>query len=325
MHRSSLFVAQVLLISLGFTLVVAAPLKLNRRAKASERSLFPIPNTISRWTTFVGSEDSIPLNAETMKAMIIGNPKPKYKEMFGKETIQVHYPKGSYRPGAEIPGGLSMYAKGALDLTNAKEATFGYSVMFPSGFDFVLGGKLPGFHGEDDESVSVSCSGGRRDSRCFSARLMWRPEGAGELYTYLPPSGESANKKLCTLADSDCNPTYGTSIARGSFFFTPGQWTAVAERVRLNDVGEANGELELFVNGKSVINANGLIFRDSDSGRIRGIQMQTFFGGSQPKWATPRDQDTYFADLSVGITETFDKQKGGSGNDEGDGVDLGTG
>lgn len=53
----------------------------------------------------------------------------------------------------------------------------------------------------------------------------------------------------------------------------------MSQRVRLNDVGVANGELELYVAGQSVIKVMGLILRDSEEGRIRGIQMQTFFGG----------------------------------------------
>lgn len=112
---------------------------------------------------------------------------------------------------------------------------------------------------------------------------MWRTDGAGEMYTYLPDytvDGYSANKAVCDVAPlSECNPTYGASVGRGSFSFTAGGWTTISERVRLNDVGEANGELQLFVGGESVINVGGLILRDAEEGRIRGIQMQTFFGG----------------------------------------------
>jgi hypothetical protein len=188
-------------------------------------------------------------------------------------------------------------------LTTAKEATLGYSVLFQDGFEFNLGGKLPGLctsplfpihkkrgflnlippyftDGGDTDSGSISCSGGRRSDACFSARLMWRPEGAGELYTYLPPSSQ-ANTKVCAVPPlSDCNPTYGASVGRGSFSFTPGVRTTVAQRVRLNDIGQTNGELQLFVGGKSVIDVKGLVLRTSDQGRIRGIQMQTFFGGT---------------------------------------------
>ena len=112
---------------------------------------------------------------------------------------------------------------------------------------------------------------------------MWRTNGLGEVYTYLPPfddPGFSANEKQCHVPPfSACNPTFGNSMGRGSFSFQAGSWTTVSQRVLLNDAGQANGEIELFVNGQSVINVNGLIIRDSDAGRIRGIQMQSFFGG----------------------------------------------
>jgi hypothetical protein len=142
----------------------------------------------------------------------------------------------------------------------------------------------PLLDGGDDDQVAIACSGGRRDPRCWSARFMWRRDGKGELYTYLPPyttSQFAVNKKVCTVQpQSDCNPTYGASIGRGAFHFEIGQWNHISERIKLNDPGKANGELEVFYNGKSVINVNGLIIRDSDKGRIRGIQMVTFFGGT---------------------------------------------
>lgn len=223
--------------------------------------------------------------------------------------MQAHYPKGSYTFGHQPQGGISFYAPGPsdVDLTTAKEATFGYSVMFDEGFDWNKGGKLPGLYGGDDATVAVSCSGGRRSDACFSARLMWRTDGQGELYTYLPPYTDSrfaANEKQCSVAPkSECNPTYGASVGRGSFSFEAGKWTTVSQRVRLNDVGQANGELELFANGESVVKVDGLILRASDAGRLRGIQMQTFFGGSTSDWASPKDQNTYFSDFSMAITE----------------------
>ena len=107
---------------------------------------------------------------------------------------------------------------------------------------------------------------------------MWRSGGDGEFYTYLPP-GAAANKKQCTFKNSDCNPTYGASIGRGSFKFATGRWTIVTETVRLNDVGKANGRLLLEANGNPVIDIDGLVLRTSERGRFRGMQFQTFFGG----------------------------------------------
>ena len=108
---------------------------------------------------------------------------------------------------------------------------------------------------------------------------MWRTDGAGELYTYLPPDYVE-NEAVCDIPPfSTCNDVYGASVGRGAWTFATGNRTTIAQRVRLNDAGVANGELEVFVGGTSLINVGGLILRDSDDGRIRGLQMQTFFGG----------------------------------------------
>ena len=109
---------------------------------------------------------------------------------------------------------------------------------------------------------------------------MWRTVGKGEVYTYLPP-GFSENDVQChVMPFSTCNPTYGASVGRGAFDFQAGVWTTVTQRVRLNDVGQANGEIELFASGQSKIKVTGLVLRDSAAGRIRGLQVQTFFGGA---------------------------------------------
>ena len=58
---------------------------------------------------------------------------------------------------------------------------FSVQLMFGSEFDFVKGGKLPGLYGG-----GTSCSGGAESERCFSTRFMWRRDGDGEVYGYLP-------------------------------------------------------------------------------------------------------------------------------------------
>jgi len=225
----------------------------------------------------------------------------------GQKSLQAHYPAGSVALQHAPFGGFSFYAPGpnTVDLTTAKEATLGYSVLFEQGFEFNIGGKLPGLYGGNSDSGAIGCSGGKRSDECFSARLMWRADGAGEMYTYLPPSF-AANNAVCNVKPlSDCNPVYGASIGRGSFKFTAGERVTVSERVRLNDVGQSNGQLQLFFNGQSVINVGGLVLRNSDQGRIRGIQMQTFFGGHETAFESPKSQDAFFSDFSVSITETL--------------------
>jgi len=274
-------------------------------------NLFPVGSSAKSWTTSPHSDSALPLSDATFRPNhILSALTHNYVTApDGEKSMQATYPKGSHTFTHGILGGFSFYAPGptSVDLSTAKEATFGYSVYFPEGFKFQLGGKLPGFYGGDSEAESIGCSGGRRSEKCFSARLMWRTDGAGELYTYLPPSDIprfAANKAICKVKPvSDCNPTYGASVGRGSFSFAAGKRTYVSQRVRLNDVNQANGEIELFADGKSVVNVSGLILRDSGDGRIRGLQMQTFFGGSTEDFASPQTQSAYFSDMSVAITE----------------------
>ncbi|KAI0085945.1 hypothetical protein BDY19DRAFT_895620 [Irpex rosettiformis] len=225
----------------------------------------------------------------------------------GKLSLVAHYPQGSWNFQGSPLGGLSAYLSGpsGFDFSKAKEVVFGYSLLFEDGFDFNLGGKLFGLYGGDDGEGATSCSGGSRNDACFSVRTMFRPDGAGEIYTYLPPSF-SANDRVCNVAPkSDCNPTYGASVGRGAFTFTPGNRNNIAIRVLLNDAGKENGEIELFADGKSVISVDGLVLRQSGKGIFGGIMAQTFFGGSNNQWASPKSQNSYFSDFTVSVTKTL--------------------
>ncbi|KAI0657172.1 hypothetical protein C8Q70DRAFT_919925 [Cubamyces menziesii] len=272
------------------------------------KELFPVSHS-AFWTTSDALSDALPLSDATFGVtnLLKALPLDYVTAPDGKYSLKAFYPEGSYTFTHAVKGGFSFYATGpdSVDLSKAKEATLSYSVYFEDGFDFQKGGKIPGFFGGNDFQTAVSCSGGRRDDGCFSTRFMWRTDGAGELYTYLPPDFDT-NKGVCDIPPfSTCNDVYGASVGRGSFYFKPGSRATIGQRVRLNDAGQTNGELELFVEGKSIFTVKNLVFRDSDAGRIQGIQMQTFFGGSDSSYASPKDQSAYFSDFSVAITETF--------------------
>jgi len=274
------------------------------------REFYPIRPTFDDWTTSEFFRKALPIDDETFRSVkILENTTRRVLEApDGVVSLEGFYPNGSYTFTHDPRGGFSFYAPGPedVDLTTAKEATFAYTVLFPEGYEWVKGGKLPGLctymHSSLTSSPvrlilglavggtsfdnSTSCSGGRKATDCFSVRMMWRREGMGEFYTYLPPftvPGYEANEVQCDVPPySECNPDYGNSIGRGAFNFTSGERGTVAMRVLLNDAGEANGELELWYNGDSVISLGGLIIRDSEEGRFRGLMMQTFFGGKGP-------------------------------------------
>ncbi|KAI5120819.1 hypothetical protein M0805_003215 [Coniferiporia weirii] len=216
------------------------------------------------------------------------------------------YPKGSINPKGRIPGGFGLYLSGPNffeeKLEGAKEVLFGYSVLFEEDWEWVKGGKLPGAFGGIGPSAH-QCTGGQKEGRdlCFNLRLMWRPKGDGELYAYLPTTDENALRLLEIPPKSILNPDYGFSVGRGSFAFKKGAWTTITERIKLNDIGRANGEVELRINGATVIFATGLTIRTSDDAFVQGMHFQTFFGGHGPEWASPKDQYAWFSDLSGAI------------------------
>lgn len=105
---------------------------------------------------------------------------------------------------------------------------------------------------------------------------MWREQGKGELYGYLP----TPNQKL-PICKGKCDVKFGASIGTGAWKFVPGEWTHVTERVLLNDVGKANGEIEISIGGQSKIHVKQLTLRTKEVGRIQGAMVHTFFGGSK--------------------------------------------
>ena len=90
--------------------------------------------------------------------------------------LQLFFPQDSIDPARKPTGGAEFYAS-PLDISNAQNVSLKYSVFFPANFDFVLAGKMPGLY-----AGHRGCSGGNAALDCFSTRLMWRKEGAGELY-----------------------------------------------------------------------------------------------------------------------------------------------
>jgi len=160
---------------------------------------------------------------------------------------------------------------------------------------------MPGLYGGEDDAIAMTCSGGHHgENKCWSARMMFRPGGAGELYAYFPQL-ESNTNALAKVTKTFTNDVYGTSVGRGTFTWKRGAWTSISQRIKLNDVGEKNGEFQVWADGVSIMNISGLVFRTSEKSLVRGAQIETFFGGHDPSWASPKDQYSWFKDFSAAV------------------------
>ncbi|KAJ3528443.1 hypothetical protein NM688_g7999 [Phlebia brevispora] len=207
-----------------------------------------------------------------------------------KKAWEAYFPEGSINPGnKQAPaGGFGFYLRGPkafqdiLKREAPEEVIMGYEVMFEDGWQWRKGGKLPGIYGGVDE-FAYGCTGGRQTDRCkcFNLRLMWRENGAAELYTYLPQNEANTRAMLAVPPRSIQHADYGFSVGRGAWSFVPGKWTTVAERVKMNTIGRADGEVEVYIDGRSVLHARGLILRDPEGPNscVQGLHFQTFFGG----------------------------------------------
>ena len=127
--------------------VPTATSKLTTRASV-DSPLFPVSPQKKYWTTDQDLPSPSPLADSTFRPHneITALSHDYVDAPDGKLSMRAIYPAGSYTFGNDPQGGFSFYAPGPsnVDLTTAKEATFAYDVYFPSGFDFVKGGKLPG-------------------------------------------------------------------------------------------------------------------------------------------------------------------------------------
>ncbi len=195
--------------------------------------------------------------------------------------LRTFYPKGSASPtvtrqqGAPVGGG-QFYA--SLGITPRHALRLSYAVRFSSNFDFVKGGKLPGLFGGTATSGGTIPNG----TNGVSTRYMWRHNGSGEVYAYLPGASD-----------------YGVSIGRGNWQFIPGRWHQITQEVVLNQPNQQDGRIRVWFDGKLVLDERNLLFRTSDRLKLEGIFFSTFFGGNDASWASRRDVTVDFADFKV--------------------------
>jgi hypothetical protein len=226
-------------------------------------------------------------------------------------VLKIQYPKGSWSPGSPKPGGTLFFGypyktnpTSPDDPLSVQSATLEYDVYFPSDFDFVKGGKLPGMSG--GAKNGRGCGGGVDPNTCFSYRIMWRADGNGEAYIYAkegeqgpefctkhPPC--NLKKFPCTF----CDYAKGTSFGRGTFKFQRGVWQQIRMTITLNDPNVANGYFGLEYNGKLVNSYEKMKWRVNGDMNIEGVEISSWFGGSDATWSPPKDTHILLRNVKV--------------------------
>ena len=193
-----------------------------------------------------------------------------------RNVLEVKYPKG--RVGQEVDGGGAQWRL-RFDKGYYK-ATAEYEVMFPVGFDFVKGGKLPGLCG------GTSPAGGKKSDGTdgFSAQIMWRE--SGELFQYMYWMERDAEKKWGD--NFSCNKK-----------IVPGKWHRLRTEIMMNTLGERDGKVTSWLDGELALEINGAFRALGATFEIDSFNFTTFFGGNTPDWAPSKDEVVYFGDFKI--------------------------
>ena len=193
----------------------------------------------------------------------------------GNNSLQMTYPANEQsNAGAKwvIPG--------------QKEYYLSYWVKFDDNFDFDgpkhSGGKMPGL-GEGDLA-----SGGQKPNgeNGFTSRYMWREDGKATMYLYHMDLPATWGDDIL-LQDSNGNDKY----------FERGQWHNMVQRVQGNDSGQANGEIDVWMDGEQVLDMDGLRLNNGQG--VDTMFFSSFHGGSGSDWWPESNQNAHFDDFVV--------------------------
>ncbi|OED42536.1 hypothetical protein AB833_05865 [Chromatiales bacterium (ex Bugula neritina AB1)] len=200
-------------------------------------------------------------------------------------AMEVTYPAGAY--GSDGASAFLADVQFSMGLPKSYDELYlSYDIKFGKDFQFVLGGKLPGLCGADtNQAPETGCNtGGGFPSGYdgWSARTMWRADGAMENYVY------HAGQKNYYGDDEHWN-----------VHATPERWHRIQQRVVLNSVGRKNGILEAWFDGKKVLSIDNFEYRKIESVGINLFYFSTFFGGNDPTWAPTADQTIRFDNFAI--------------------------
>jgi len=197
----------------------------------------------------------------------------------GNKSLSVTYPVNTFGPnnnGAQAP----------IRVANFDELYAGYWVRFSTNFSWGNtneGGKLPGLAGGGLCSGCATCNG----NNGFSARLMWRPNGNGVVYLYHMNKTQACGDNIQLKNPDNTN-----------FRFQKGVWYHIAQRVKINTVGQSNGEVETFVNGHPASLITGLRFV-TNTDKVNTFYFSTFHGGGDATWAPTVTCHAWFDDIII--------------------------
>jgi hypothetical protein len=166
-----------------------------------------------------------------------------------------------------------------------------YRVRFSPGFEWSLGGKLPGLLGVAPGVSPGTPTGGGSTKAGWSGRVMWlgpkayrwaTPHNMGVTYLYHP--GQATQ--------------WGDNV-RWNRPFTSGRWHTIRQCHVMNTVGRADGQLLVWLDGSQVRADRNVTYRTRSDVHITHLDWSVFRGGNTMDWASSRKGYVYLDSLQV--------------------------
>ena len=205
-----------------------------------------------------------------------------HTEITNEESVS-----GNHSLKVNYPSDRQFGAGAGWKLESNNEYYLQYQVKFQEGFDFngtydwSSGGKLPGLGADGLCSGGSTCTG----ENGFTSRPMWRENGRGVLYLYhMNKEGQYGDDLRLQYENGD------------DFHYNPGQWHEVTQRVKINDGNQANGEVDVWIDGRQFLDEEGFQFVNNGQGVDR-LFFNTFHGGNSSDWWPDANVDAYFDDF----------------------------
>jgi lysophospholipase L1-like esterase len=193
------------------------------------------------------------------------------------------------------------------------EVYLSYKVKFGSGFDPVMGGKLPRIEASHEGNAGTCPNG----TDFFTGGMMFKKNNGNPIpafYLYYPDQWNTTWYRdvyydITKTYPTSCKDFYTNSAVSAQLggvygetvywnqTLNSGQWYTITERIVANTPGQKNGIAEGYINGKLVARKTDLRFRDTTNLKIDWIDFTSFFGGSGAEWATTKEEYIYFDDV----------------------------
>lgn len=204
-------------------------------------------------------------------------------------VLQLKYPKGCVGPNDNDTPACAGQIIQPLPRT-ADTMWNAYDIFFEDGFEFQLGGKLPGLCGGKCYTGNAMPQTGDG----WSARIMWRKGGnAVQLIYFMGQASEYGDDFKWDLG--------GTQTQKQ---FTTGIWHRIVNKVTMNTIstpgnGDKNGRVQAWLDGELALDIDTLRLRDYDTVHVDKFYLSTFHGGSSAEWAPTHDCFIRFDNFAV--------------------------